>query len=276
MPPTPKSAAAKPPASPPRKQIAGRILSLANPHMLGEDVKEAQRLLTKNPYANFMPGDVDGEYGELSAAAARRAKYALGYPTNRLNDNFGPKLRAYLLGAPLPASYKKDRDRRLKEAGSEAKIRERIVEWALWGVTNTNQISYSQTGPRMAAIGKAGQLPLETDCSAFATLCYNWAGAPNPNANGPYDPRATAYTGTMLRWCRRIPRKAVQPGDLVIWSPPATGQHVCVVVGSGSNPMLVSHGSDRGPLKISFTDEDAYQRSHGHGTVTFLSAFATS
>jgi hypothetical protein len=37
--------------------------------------------------------------------------------------------------------------------------------------------------------------------------------------------------------------------------------------------MLVSHGSDAGPLKIRFSAEDAYQRRAGHGTAIFLTAF---
>jgi len=65
----------------------------------------------------------------------------------------------------------------------------------------------------------------------------------------------------------------VVPGDLVVWTPPGTGQHVCLVVGGGSDPMLVSHGDDSGPKKLRFSAEDAYQRSHGHGTAIWLTAF---
>jgi hypothetical protein len=116
-------------------------------------------------------------------------------------------------------------------------------------------------------------VPLATDCSGFATLCYSWAGAPNPNARGVFDRRQPAFTGSMLAHMRKIPRAAAQPGDLVVWTPPATGQHVCVVVARGADPMLVSHGDDSGPKKLRFSAEDAYQRSHGHGTAVFLSAF---
>jgi hypothetical protein len=82
-----------------------------------------------------------------------------------------------------------------------------------------------------------------------------------------------AFTGSMLSHCRRIPRSAVQPGDLVVWTPPRTGQHVCVVIQGGADPMLVSHGDDSGPKKLRFSAEDAYQRRHGHGTAVWLSAF---
>jgi hypothetical protein len=46
-----------------------------------------------------------------------------------------------------------------------------------------------------------------------------------------------------------------------------------MIVQTGPNPMLVSHGDDSGPKKIRFSDEDAWQRAHGHGTAVYLSAF---
>ena len=77
----------------------------------------------------------------------------------------------------------------------------------------------------------------------------------------------------MLRRCAHISQSSAQPGDLVVWSPPADGHHVCIVVSGGANPWLVSHGDDSGPRRIRFSDEDASQRRNGHGTVTWLSAF---
>ena len=252
-----------------------RILQLANPRVTGADVEEAQRLLLKNKFGSFDPGKVDGEYGDLTAGAVQRAKWELGFPATARNSTFGPQLKALLSGEkPLPAAFKARRAKRVKEANSQQAIRKRIVNWALWGCRNTASIAYSQNGNlRLSALGKAGTLPLATDCSAFATLCYSWAGAPNPNASGAYDARAPAFTGSMLGHCRRIPRSAAQPGDLVVWTPPAQGQHVCVVVAAGPDPLLVSHGDDSGPKKLRFSAEDAYQRRNGHGTAVWLSAF---
>jgi hypothetical protein len=59
----------------------------------------------------------------------------------------------------------------------------------------------------------------------------------------------------------------------VIFTPPSTGQHVCIVVSTGPDPWLVSHGSDRGPTRLRFSDELAYQAKAGHGQVVWLSAF---
>jgi lysozyme family protein len=255
--------------------VGPRALALTNPMMTGPDVEEVQCLLAKSRFGSFDPGAVDGEYGELTAGATRRAKWELGYPEGAVNASFGPRLRAFLAGTkPLPRAFRQRRTKRLRLARSQQAIRNQIVEWALWGCKNCDQIGYSQNGSvRLSALGSRGHLPLATDCSAFATLCYCWAGAPNPNADGAYDALRPAYTGSMLRHLRRIPRRAVRPGDLVVWSPPSTGEHVCIVVGPGPDPLLVSHGDLSGPKRLRFSDEDAYQRRHGHGHTNWLSAF---
>jgi peptidoglycan hydrolase-like protein with peptidoglycan-binding domain len=241
----------------------------------GPDVAKAQQLLAKNAFGSFNPGKPDGEYGSLTAGAVQRAKWELGYPTTAGNSTFGPQLEAFLSGKkPLPAAFKKRRLQRLRQAGSEKALRKRIVQWASWGVKNNGRIAYSQDGNvRLSALGTRGSLPLATDCSAFATLCYAWAGAPNPNAQGAYDARQPAFTGSMLAHCRRIPKGAAQPGDLVVWTPPGTGQHVCLVAAGGADPMLVSHGEDSGPKRLRFSAEDASQRRNGHGTAVWLTVF---
>jgi hypothetical protein len=77
----------------------------------------------------------------------------------------------------------------------------------------------------------------------------------------------------MLDHCRRIPKSAVQPGDLVVWTPPSRGHHVALVFAAGADPMLVSHGDDSGPKRVRFSAEDRSQRRRGHGTAVWLTAF---
>jgi len=251
-----------------------RTLQLANPHMKGPDVEEAQHLLESNPFGNFDPGGVDGDYGPLTANAVKRAKWLLGYPPKAVDGSFGPDLKAFLEGTKkLPARYQKVRDQRLKEVPSEEQMRAAIVKWALWGVQNAPKIAYSQGVTRLSALASPGTLPLGTDCSGFATLCYAWAEAPNPSFAGAYDAAKGGYTGTMLNHCRHIPRASVQVGDLVVWSPPDDGHHVSIVVATGPDPWLVSHGDDTGPKKVRFSAEDAAQRKGGHAVVTWLSPF---
>jgi lysozyme family protein len=251
-----------------------RTLQLANPHMTGPDVEQSQQLLKSNPFGDFMPGDPDGDFGQITADSVRRAKQALGYPDAQLDGSFGPALVAYLQGTkPLPAAYQQLRARRQAAAPREDDVRTSIVDWALWGAENTGRIAYSQGASRLGALGSPGALPLATDCSAFATLCYSWANAPNPNGPGPFSAAAGGYTGTMLKHLKHIPQSAAKPGDLVVWTPPPDGQHVAVIVSGGPNPWLVSHGDDTGPKKLRFAAEDAYQRKQGHGTAVYLSAF---
>jgi lysozyme family protein len=254
-----------------------RTLQLANPHMVGPDVEAAQTLLTTNQFGNFQPGDADGDFGQVTSDAVTRAKFALGFPQSAVNGTYGPVLAAYLSGKrPLPAGYQKARDQRLKAGAGENGIRAKIVEWALWGVTNNARIGYSMGSNRFSALLTPGALPLATDCSGFATLCYSWAGAPNPNFAGKYDVDAGGYTGTLLQHCKKIPQGAAKPGDLVVWTTAAepNGVHASVIVQPGANPWLVNHGDDSQPKKIRFSDEDAGQRrSHAGATAVFLSAF---
>jgi lysozyme family protein len=96
-----------------------RLLQLTDPLLTGPDVEEAQHLLTENPYGDFEPGGVDGEFGPNTADAVERAKWALGYPPAKVDKRFGPALKAYLDGTKqLPASYAQLRDKRLAEAAT--------------------------------------------------------------------------------------------------------------------------------------------------------------
>jgi len=61
------------------------------------------------------------------------------------------------------------------------------------------------------------------------------------------------------------PSKA-KVGALVVFGP-GSGDHVCMVRHPGPDPVLFSHGSERGPIWIKLTDEQRYQRK----STTFLS-----
>lgn len=239
-----------------------RTLQLTNPLMSGPDVKAAQKLLARNPYGGFSPGSADGQYGPATAAAAKRAKYALGYPDAAVDTACGAKLLAYLQGEPLPADYATRQKQRQKTIALGSSLRDAVVGFALWGIQNEPQIHYRQLRP-MDGLSTPKALPLQTDCSGFVTLCYKWAGAPDPNGlnfNGQ------GYTGTMLQACTHIARSAAQPADLVIWGPPP-GNHVAMVIEAGDDPLLASHGQEKGPASIKFSVETQYQPT----PVTWLS-----
>ena len=92
-----------------------RTYKLTSPAMRGDEVKTIQRRLAgANVFKeNYKPGVIDGIFGEGTAAACYRAKWALGYPKSALARTYGPTLDGYLTGAAkLPADYaqrRKDR-----------------------------------------------------------------------------------------------------------------------------------------------------------------------
>jgi cell wall-associated NlpC family hydrolase len=233
-----------------------RVLHLTNPAMKGPDVVEAQKLLTESTYGNFHPGEIDGEYGPATAAAARDAKWALGYPDAAVDGAFGDRLREFLEGAPLPKDFQDRIAVRRHGQAQELTLREKILANAQWGIDNEPSIHYKQLRP-MDGLHEARKLPLRTDCSGFVTLCYAWAGAPDPNGLAF---SGLGYTGTLLHNCRRIPRSAVQPGDLVVFGP-GTGDHVVMVIEMAADPLVVSHGQEKGPLKTTLSAQQAAHRA---------------
>lgn len=134
--------------------------------------------------------------------------------------------------------------------------RQKVVKWARWGVNNTGAIHYTET-PGRAAWTHAkpfNRLPLSTDCSGFATLCYRLAGCKDPNGLGY---ATLGYTGTLLDCANRAGTiftdvSKAKPGDLIVYGP-GTGEHVAIVVEAGKDPLTVSHGqeSEPGYVKVS-------------------------
>jgi cell wall-associated NlpC family hydrolase len=226
-----------------------RTLHLANPLLRGPDVKALQQLL-----APYKPGPADGQYGQHTAAAVARAKWALGYPKPRCDEVADAKLVAYLEGTPVPAGFAARQQARRAEAAQTLTLRQKIVANAQWGIAHEPQIHYEQLRP-MDGLKTPRKLPLHTDCSGFATLCYAWAGAPDPNGLG-YS--GQGWTGTLLQHMKAIAAEAVQPGDLVVWGAPP-GHHVALALEAGPDPLLCSHGQEKGPIAIRFSVESAYQ-----------------
>jgi cell wall-associated NlpC family hydrolase len=127
-------------------------------------------------------------------------------------------------------------------------VRQKIVAAARWGIANEPRIHYGEVRP----IPLGRRLPLTTDCSGFVTVCYFLAGAPDPNGRG-YD--GAGYTGTLLGHLPRLPGPPdARRGDLVVWGA-YPGRHVALVLAPGEDPLLCSHGQERGPLAIRYTAE---------------------
>ena len=127
-------------------------------------------------------------------------------------------------------------------------VRDNIVAWAKWAAAHHDKFNYTEGPLRMSGIGKPGVLPVNADCSSFVTLCYNWAGAPDPNAQS-YN--HTGYTGTLLAHGQKIALKDVQPGDVIVYGG-GTGEHTALIVGvdGNNNPLTISHGQQGDPSYI--------------------------
>jgi NlpC/P60 family len=246
--------ARKKPKAVARSRALVRKLGLTNPHLTGADVKQAQQLLTTNPYGNFQPGAIDGEFGPGTAAATKQAKWALGFTEKACTSTFGPGIEGFLRGGRLPPSYLARRKQRLQQVTGGAGLRARIVQLARWGIQNEPQIHYQQLRP-VDGMTEPKKLPLYTDCSGFSTLCYKWAGSTVDPNGGNW---TGAYTGTMLTHCRHVQKSAVRPGDLVVWGA-HPGHHVALVLEGGADPLLCSHGQEKGPFAINFSVESRFQ-----------------
>jgi hypothetical protein len=132
-----------------------------------------------------------------------------------------------------------------------ATVRQKIVAAARWGIANESRIHYGQIRP----IPLSRTLPLTTDCSGFVTVCYYLAGAPDPNGRG-YD--GQGYTGTLLEHLAPIDSWDARRGDVIVWGA-YPGRHCAIILEPGEDPLLASHGAERGPRAIRFSEECAYQ-----------------
>lgn len=244
-----------------------KIYALTNPLMHGADLKPLQAALAK---ARIYNGPIDGTFGKGTADACYRAKFRLGYPLKSVTHTGGQQLLNFLNGSKkLPPLFVVRRHARGFGISAADRTREKIVEYARWGAINTYQIHYAQVRP-MDHLNKQQVLPWYTDCSEFVTTIYHWAKAPDPNGFG-YN--GYGFTGSMLDHGVSIPLAQVKAGDVVIWGY-APGHHTAVFVEAGvhGDPLIVSHGSERGPLELRLSAENLAQRGR---TMTFKRYLST-
>jgi hypothetical protein len=240
--------------------VVSRKLTLTEPFLTGADVKAAQRVLRTNRFGiDFHPGRADSKFGPKTAEATRLAKFLLGYPRAEVNREFGPNLYGYLVpkGTPgykqRPSEFVAPSFARRKQFRANAPVRGRLVGWCLWGVENCAEIHYEQRRP-IPVNHLPGTLPLTTDCSGSTTLFARWAQAPDPNG---LDYDGSGSTMAMLANLRRIPAAQAVPGDLIVFDGPPKDQHVVILLENGSepDPLVASHGSEQGPLKLRLSAE---------------------
>lgn len=150
-------------------------LSLTSPITKGKRVIEAQKLLANNPYGKFYRSEIDGEYGPLTAAAVRRAKYWLGYPKKNINGSFGPIIHKFLDGSrKLPAAYAMRRKARLRKYAAQ-QARKTLGEKALAKAMTQRGVVESPAGSNKVLYSEWYGIRGPW-CGMFVDWCYTEVG----------------------------------------------------------------------------------------------------
>ena len=198
---------------------------LTSPPMRGNEVKTLQRRLAGvNIFKeNYKPGDPDGQFGEQTAGACYRAKWALGYPKDELKRTYGPTLDGYLTDKiKLPDDYRKRRQER-KAAAAAKPIGEKALTEAKKHIgvkespAGSNRVKFS------AWYGIVGPW-----CAMFVTYCFDTQGSKAFTKGSRY-----AYVPAIVAAARAGGRGLAitsnpKPGDLVCfdWERNGVSDHV--------------------------------------------------
>jgi hypothetical protein len=152
-----------------------RTLLLTSPHIRGKVVGDCQYLLTHGRFGNFHPGPIDDEYGETTAAATRRAKYALGYAKSGVNRKFGPALYAYLHGDKrLSSAMKLRRRQRLTSMAKKVTVKGKALDVAL-GEAHKHVVE-SPAGSNSNPYGRWFGFNRVPWCAIFVSYCMSKGG----------------------------------------------------------------------------------------------------
>jgi hypothetical protein len=150
------------------------------------------------------------------------------------------------------------------------RCRDRVVQAAELARANKAQVHYSQEPNRWDGINnrrnaKTGGFPRHADCSSFATWCL-WNGLHLMYGLGDLVNGAdwtAGFTGTMLDHGKRVRDEGnILRGDCVFYRPGGVN-HVAIVVATKHQghavPLVVSHGSEAGPLRLKYDYETPTQ-----------------
>jgi len=154
-------------------------LHLTTPVVTGEHVREAQHALKDNRFGqNFHPGKTDGHYGDHTAAAARRAKYELGFRKSswkgRKRFVYNQKLHRVLLGErKLSALERRRRARRIMRAEKYA------VGAAALAIARTQVGTKEQPAEsNLTKYGKWYGVQGQPWCAIFVSWCFGHVRQP--------------------------------------------------------------------------------------------------
>jgi CHAP domain len=193
-----------------------KTYKLTSPLMRGDEVKTVQRTLAgANKFReNYRPGTIDGQFGEGTAAACYRAKWAMGYPKDKLQRTYGPTLHNYLKGnTALPDAYAKRR----KERKAAAKTAVSLGSKALARAKTKIGVTESPFNSNKTEFGSWYGFNGVPWCAIFATWCYVPVGS-KAFARGS----RFSYVGAIVARARAAGGGMTvvsdpKPGDLVCW-----------------------------------------------------------
>lgn len=132
--------------------------------------------------------------------------------------------------------------------------RKHIVQVCDWTIQHAASISYAQVRPMQLT---DCVLPLVMDCSKHTTWVSYWAGWRDPNG---LHFSGEGNTETIYNHLPRITLAQARPGDLVVWGGAYIQplSHVVTILEPGTDPMVCSHGSEIGPLRLRLSAEQPY------------------
>lgn len=126
-----------------------KTLGLTSPLMRGPDVRAAQKALKKNDYGSFYKGEVDAEFGPLTASASKDAKFWLGYEAANVRPGYGEALHEFLTNqADLTGAMLKRRKSRQARPPAE-RMRQEALAIAIGELgtkespANSNRVKYT-------------------------------------------------------------------------------------------------------------------------------------
>jgi hypothetical protein len=136
-------------------------------------------------------------------------------------------------------------------------------------IAHEPEVHYAQVRPMRNVHTATPHFPMAMDCSEAVTCLCKWAGLTDPNGRH-FD--GTGNTQTLYSHLPHYYNPAsAEVGALVTFAVPTSPlsrQHVCMVLEPDDHdPLLFSHGMERGPLAIRLSAERRFHAS----PVTFLS-----
>jgi cell wall-associated NlpC family hydrolase len=203
-----------------------RTLELTSPVLEGADVKAAQKTLKTNKFGGFYSGEIDGEYGPITANATKDAKFYIGWQAKAVTPAYGQSLHKVLVGeVKLTKSQEQRRRQRLAVPPAAGKRRKMLAE----AVSHLGE-KESPFGSNICRFSKWYGLTGPW-CAMFVSYCGVRAGltAFERASHWAYCPYMVSDALAGRNGLRaRGKNEAPQPGDIVLfdWGGDGVADHV--------------------------------------------------